>query len=103
MMDRIPPFLFRWEKDSRMPPTDLAIQEQPARSGAQRVVNDFSIQGATVNGSCSQTANMELLWSILMLGVPVSAKNMFPSDIAGLPTSYTMRASKRGCLGRTTE
>ena len=75
-----------------MPPTDLAVQEQPARSGAQRVVNDFSIQVATVNGSGSQTANMVLLRSILMMGVPVSGKNMFPSNIAGLPTWYTIRA-----------
>jgi 2-oxoglutarate ferredoxin oxidoreductase subunit alpha len=86
-----------------MPPTDLAVQEQPARSGAQRVVNDFSIQVATVNGSGSQTANMVLLRSILMMGVPVSGKNMFPSNIAGLPTWYTIRASKRGYLGRKKE
>jgi len=86
-----------------MPPTDLAVQEQPARSGAQRVVNDFSIQVATVNGSGSQTANLVLLRSILMMGVPVSGKNMFPSNIAGLPTWYTIRASKRGYLARKKE
>jgi 2-oxoglutarate ferredoxin oxidoreductase subunit alpha len=86
-----------------MPPTDLAVQEQPARSGTARVVNDFSIQVATVNGSGSQTANMVLLRSILMMGVPVSGKNMFPSNIAGLPTWYTIRASKRGYLGRKKE
>src|SRR5438132_1147708 len=90
-------------KDSSMPPTDLAVQEQPARSGAQRVVNDFSIQVATVNGSGSQTANMVLLRSILMMGVPVSGRNMFPSNIAGLPTWYTIRASKRGYVGRKKE
>ena len=55
----------------------------PHRS--QRVVNDFSIQVATVNGSGSQTANLVLLRSILLMGVPVSGKNMFPSNIAGLP------------------
>ena len=67
--------------------------ENPAGSIKQRVVNDFSIQVATVNGSGSQTANMVLLRSILLMGVPVSGKNMFPSNIAGLPTWYTIRAS----------
>ena len=81
-----------------MSPTDLAVQEQQATSGQQRVVNDFSIQVATVNGSGSQTANLVLLRSILLMGVPVSGKNMFPSNIAGLPTWYTIRASKRGYI-----
>jgi 2-oxoglutarate/2-oxoacid ferredoxin oxidoreductase subunit alpha len=86
-----------------MSPTDLAVQEQQAASNRQRVVNDFSIQIATVNGSGSQTANMVLLRSILLMGVPVSGKNMFPSNIAGLPTWYTIRASKRGYVGRKKE
>src|SRR6201988_2973277 len=86
-----------------MSPTDLAVQEQHASSSRQRVVNDFSIQVATVNGSGSQTANMVLLRSILLMGVPVSGKNMFPSNIAGLPTWYTIRASKRGYVGRKKE
>src|SRR5436309_3503209 len=77
-----------------MSPTDLAVQEQQAASSSRRVVNDFSIQVATVNGSGSQTANMVLLRSILLMGVPVSGKNMFPSNIAGLPTWYTVRVSK---------
>src|SRR5687768_9779696 len=83
--------------------SDLAVQEQKAASGKQRVVNDFSIQVATVNGSGSQTANLVLLRSILLMGVPVSGKNMFPSNIAGLPTWYTIRASKRGYVGRKKE
>src|SRR6187200_1734462 len=86
-----------------MSPTDLAPQEQQAASRKARVVNDFSIQVATVNGSGSQTANLVLLRSILLMGVPVSGKNMFPSNIAGLPTWYTIRASKRGYLGRKKE
>ena len=86
-----------------MSPSDLAVQEQRAASGKQRVVNDFSIQVATVNGSGSQTANLVLLRSILLMGVPVSGKNMFPSNIAGLPTWYTIRASKRGYIGRKKE
>jgi 2-oxoglutarate/2-oxoacid ferredoxin oxidoreductase subunit alpha len=86
-----------------MSPTDLALQEQQAAARRHRVVNDFSIQVATVNGSGSQTANLVLLRSILLMGVPVSGKNMFPSNIAGLPTWYTIRASKRGYVGRKKE
>jgi len=86
-----------------MSPTDLAPQEQRAAGRRNRVVNDFSIQVATVNGSGSQTANLVLLRSILLMGVPVSGKNMFPSNIAGLPTWYTIRASKRGYVGRKKE
>jgi 2-oxoglutarate/2-oxoacid ferredoxin oxidoreductase subunit alpha len=86
-----------------MSPTDLAVQEQQAARTKQRVVNDFSIQIATVNGSGSQTANMVLLRSILLMGVPVSGKNMFPSNIAGLPTWYTIRASKRHYIARKKE
>jgi 2-oxoglutarate ferredoxin oxidoreductase subunit alpha len=69
----------------------------------ERVVNDFSIQVATVNGSGSQTANNVLMRSIFQMGVPVSGKNMFPSNIAGLPTWFTIRASKRGHIGRKKE
>src|SRR6202171_40086 len=86
-----------------MSPTDLAVQEQQPASTQQRVVNDFSIQVATVNGSGSQTANLVLLRSILLMGVPVSGKNLFPSNIAGLPTWYTIRASKRGYIARRKE
>src|SRR5436305_4501783 len=86
-----------------MSPREIAVQEQRASANRQRVVNDFSIQVATVNGSGSQTANLVLLRSILLMGVPVSGKNMFPSNIAGLPTWYTIRASKRGYVGRKKE
>ena len=67
------------------------------------VVNDFSIQVATVNGSGSQSANNVLLRTIFQMGVPVSGKNMFPSNIAGLPTWYTIRASKKGYIARKKE
>src|ERR1700686_3598452 len=86
-----------------MSPTDLAVQEQHAALSKTRVVNDFSIQVATVNGSGGQTANLVLLRSILLMGVPVSGKNMFPSNIAGLPPWYTIRASKRGYVARKKE
>src|SRR5437899_5955221 len=86
-----------------MSPTDSAVQEQHSTGKRQQVVNDFSLQIATVNGSGSQTANMVLLRSILLSGVPVSGKNMFPSNIAGLPTWYTIRASKHGYIARKKE
>jgi 2-oxoglutarate/2-oxoacid ferredoxin oxidoreductase subunit alpha len=75
-----------------------ATRAQAAR--AKRVVNDFSINVATVNGSGSQSANSVLLKSIFGMGVPVSGKNLFPSNIAGLPTWYTIRASKDGYVAR---
>jgi len=86
-----------------MSPTDQAVQERQTAERSRRVTNDFSIQVATVNGSGSQTANLVLLRSILLMGVPVSGKNMFPSNIAGLPTWYTIRASRRGYVGRKKE
>lgn len=67
------------------------------------VVNDFSIQVATVNGSGSQTANLVLLRSLFQMGVPVSGKNLFPSNIAGLPTWFTIRANHRGYVARKKE
>src|SRR5215213_870627 len=86
-----------------MSPIDVAPQETATPTTRTPVVNDFSIQVATVNGSGSQTANLVLLRSILLMGVPVSGKNMFPSNIAGLPTWYTIRASKRGYIARKKE
>jgi 2-oxoglutarate ferredoxin oxidoreductase subunit alpha len=70
---------------------------------ARRIVNDFSIQVATVNGSGSQTANLVLLRSIFQMGIPVSGKNLFPSNIAGLPTWYTIRANQDGYVARKKE
>jgi 2-oxoglutarate ferredoxin oxidoreductase subunit alpha len=80
---------------------DLALgQEKGSTSAQKRVVNDFSIIVATVNGSGSQSANSVLLKSIFGMGVPVSGKNLFPSNIAGLPTWFTIRASKDGYVAR---
>ena len=62
--------------------------------------NDFCIHVATVNGSGSQTANTTLLRAIFQMGVPVSGKNLFPSNIAGLPTWFTIRVSEKGYLAR---
>src|ERR1700727_1623268 len=86
---------------------DLALgqpQSISAVEDAQKpVVNDFSIQVATVNGSGSQSANSVLLKSIFGMGIPVSGKNLFPSNIAGLPTWFTIRASKHGYVARRRE
>lgn len=73
------------------------------RAGEPSVVNDFSIQVATVNGSGSQSANSILMRSIFLMGVPVSSKNIFPSNIAGLPTWFTIRASQHGYIARRKE
>jgi 2-oxoglutarate/2-oxoacid ferredoxin oxidoreductase subunit alpha len=86
----------------------MAISELPlpVQHGAgehTRIVNDMSIQVATVNGSGSQSANTVLLRTIFQMGVPVSGKNMFPSNIAGLPTWYTIRANKDGYIARKKE
>ena len=80
---------------------DLALgQLEGALSTQQRVINDFSINVATVNGSGSQSANSVLLKSIFGMGVPVSGKNLFPSNIAGQPTWFLIRASKHGYVAR---
>jgi 2-oxoglutarate ferredoxin oxidoreductase subunit alpha len=63
-------------------------------------VNDFSIEVATVNGSGSQTANIVLMRTIFQMGVPVTGKNLFPSNIAGLPTWFQIRASRKGYQAR---
>jgi 2-oxoglutarate/2-oxoacid ferredoxin oxidoreductase subunit alpha len=86
-----------------MAPTDVAAHEGAALPASRRIINDFSIQVATVNGSGSQTANLVLLRSIFQMGVPVSGKNMFPSNIAGLPTWYTIRANPNGYVARKKE
>src|SRR5436853_3164863 len=81
----------------------VAPSETRLNDPERQVINDFSIQIATVNGSGSQTANMVLMRSIFQMGIPVSGKNMFPSNIAGLPTWFTIRASKQGFIGRKKE
>lgn len=74
---------------------------QPANK--KRIVNDFSIQVATINGSGSQSSNNILMRSIFQMGIPVSGKNLFPSNIAGLPTWFTIRVNKDGYVGRKKE
>ncbi len=86
-----------------MATTDIVPQESSGELGQRRVVNDMSIQVATVNGSGSQSSNTVLLRSIFQMGVPISGKNLFPSNIAGLPTWYTIRANKDGYIARKKE
>ncbi len=83
--------------------SEVAVKEAPKQGERQPNVNDFSIEVATVNGSGSQSANMVLLRSIFQMGVPVSGKNLFPSNIAGLPTWFTIRANKDGYIARKKE
>jgi 2-oxoglutarate ferredoxin oxidoreductase subunit alpha len=86
-----------------MATTDVTLQDAPGRLQRKPIVNDMSIQVATVNGSGSQSSNTVLLRSIFKMGVPVSGKNLFPSNIAGLPTWYTIRANKDGYIARKKE
>jgi 2-oxoglutarate ferredoxin oxidoreductase subunit alpha len=66
----------------------------------ERIVNDFSIIVGTANGSGSTTANSTILRALFKMGIPVSGKNLFPSNIQGLPTWYTIRVSKDGFTAR---
>src|SRR6266568_2977683 len=81
------------------------VETAPTRplESSKKIVNDMCIQVATVNGSGSQTANTVILRSIFQMGIPVSGKNLFPSNIAGLPTWYTIRASHEGYIARKKE
>lgn len=74
-------------------------QESPVQE-AEPVINNFSITVGTANGSGSQTSNLTLLRALFKMGIPVSGKNLFPSNIQGLPTWYTIRVSKEGYLAR---
>jgi len=86
-----------------MATTDVSLHAESRPPEKKRVVNDMSIQVATVNGSGSQSSNTVLLRSIFQMGIPVSGKNLFPSNIAGLPTWYTIRANKDGYIARKKE
>jgi 2-oxoglutarate/2-oxoacid ferredoxin oxidoreductase subunit alpha len=73
----------------------------PAKKTA--IINDFAVTLSTINGSGSATANMTLARALFLMGIPVSAKNIFPSNIQGLPTWFTIRCSPFGYLGRVEE
>jgi 2-oxoglutarate ferredoxin oxidoreductase subunit alpha len=65
-----------------------------------QIINDLTIQAATVNGSGSQTANLVLTRAIFHMGIPVAPKNVFPSNIEGLPTWYQLRVTPQGHMAR---
>jgi len=79
------------------------VQEKVNPNGAaeKKIVNDFSMTVATVNGSGSQTSNLTLQRALFKMGIPVSGKNLFPSNIQGLPTWYTIRINKKGYTARS--
>jgi 2-oxoglutarate ferredoxin oxidoreductase subunit alpha len=84
------------------PASILTAPGTPAlrRRGAITAINDFVIKFANVNGSGSASANELFARSILRMGVPVSPRNIFPSNIQGLPTWYEVRVTEQGHLGR---
>lgn len=77
------------------------VKPSEAVESRKPVVNDFSITVATVNGSGSQTSNLTIMRALLKMGIPVSGKNLFPSNIQGLPTWFTIRVSKDGYMARS--
>src|SRR6476661_2394431 len=82
-----------------MSSTFSVAEPAPARAVGPKlgpVVNDLAIRVGTVNGSGSQSANLVLLRSLYAMGIPCSGKNIFPSNIEGLPTWFHIRASARG-------
>ena len=81
----------------RAPKKEPVTSVKPKRIDS---VNDFVVKFANVNGSGSASANDLFAKSILRMGVPVAARNIFPSNIQGLPTWYEVRVSEEGYLGR---
>ena len=63
-------------------------------------INDFVVRFANVNGTGSASANLLFCKAIFRMGIPVTPKNIFPSNIQGLPTWYEVRVSEKGYLGR---
>ncbi len=82
-------------------PSGLVLTDSQIPLLRDAVINDFNIQVATINGSGSQTANMVIMRAIFQMGVPVSGKSLFPSNIMGQPTWFSIRASKDGYVSRS--
>ncbi|HAY85980.1 MAG TPA: 2-oxoacid:acceptor oxidoreductase subunit alpha [Chloroflexi bacterium] len=79
----------------------IQIKDRSNGAAEKKIVNDFSMTVATVNGSGSQTSNLTLQRALFKMGIPVSGKNLFPSNIQGLPTWYTIRINKNGYTARS--
>ncbi|MGH7482032.1 MAG: 2-oxoacid:acceptor oxidoreductase family protein, partial [Longimicrobiales bacterium] len=73
----------------------------PPRSPSPVRLNDFALKIGTVNGTGSASANSLLMQAIFRMGIPVSGKNLFPSNIQGLPTWYEIRVNAAGFTART--
>lgn len=82
------------------PPTGEVREASAPAARRPEVINNFSLNIATVNGSGSQTSNGVLLRAFFKMGIPVTGKNLFPSNIQGMPTWYIIRLSKDGYLSR---
>ena len=78
----------------------INVESDPKLATREPVINDFAFSVATKNGSGSQTSNSVLVMSLFRMGIPVNGKNLFPSNIKGLPTWYTIRANKDGYTAR---
>jgi len=79
----------------------LATEALKEAYQGQPVVNDFTFVAATINGSGSQSSNLVITRALFMMGIPVAPKNVFPSNIEGLPTWYYIRTSPQGYMART--
>ncbi|MEA2683610.1 MAG: 2-oxoglutarate/2-oxoacid ferredoxin oxidoreductase subunit alpha [Chloroflexota bacterium] len=79
----------------------MLAQEDQATASSKPIVNDFTFQAATINGSGSQSSNLIIARTIFSMGIPVSPKNVFPSNIEGLPTWFSIRLSPDGYQCRT--
>jgi len=75
-------------------------EERAPKVRVEPIVNDLVVTVATSNGTGSQSANLILMRAIFNMGIPVSGKNMFPSNIQGLPTWFTVRANASGWTAR---
>ncbi|HEX8681983.1 MAG TPA: 2-oxoacid:acceptor oxidoreductase subunit alpha [Ardenticatenaceae bacterium] len=78
----------------------IDFQSNPLIHSREEVINDFSLVVATINGTGSQTANNAIIRALFKMGLPVTGKNLFPSNISGLPTWYTIRISEDGYTAR---
>ena len=90
-----------------MSPTLSVVETYPVRDGAATSptppINDLAIRVGTVNGSGSQSANLVLLRALYGMGIPCSGKNVFPSNIEGLPTWFHIRANAKGYISHRNE
>jgi 2-oxoglutarate ferredoxin oxidoreductase subunit alpha len=82
---------------------EQSLTREKSDGDPKQAVNNFSLTVATVNGSGSQTSNLTILRALFKMGIPVSGKNLFPSNIQGLPTWYTIRVNRDGYLARREE